>query len=755
MNQENPLARRNLSSPGLAPWSSKPTGAAQPAENISVIHRLRRLLRGKMLLAVVLGIIGAVIGAAIGYKSLKPEYRSDGLIEVRPMLASPLSTSQDQVMPMYGEYVQSQANIIMSQRVIQAAMSSDDWQAVGRGNSPKAMEKFIKSLDVSYVDGSFFIRVSFTDLDPHVAPIAVKAMIQAYMSIYGDVESKELRDKVNTVDTQRQAWMQQRRAKQDQILQTAKAYGTDDLTTLHSALVSEMVRLDSQLEQAQLALVTARAAAGNQATTQPSRQKRAWTDDQIARVDPQMARYVQNMETDQDQVAQLRAAGFGVNHPMMKKAMADLDAAKQRASQYAAEFRANNVGMQLTAQGMPLQGNSVAELQDEVNMLQSLYQEKKDAAAKVGNAFIQIRALQNDVAQLKDNIDHATKLIDQYDAELKMNLTGRIKVASLGSTPVTPAVDRRQQAGLLGFILGGTFPVGILLLIGAMDQRYQFSEDADTDGGGLNLLGILPNLPDLLNDPKQASVAAHCVHQVRTMLQLRMHADDANVFAVTSASPGDGKTSLTLALGLSFAASGSRTLLIDCDLIGSALSRRLGANSPLGILDAMADRKIAGFVTETEIDNLSVLPAGNCGMHQAGSFSPGPIRRIINDARSNYDIVLIDTGPVLGSIETSSVAANADAVVVVVSRGQQRPLVERSIAQLKLVGARVLGIVFNRAEATDFERSVSRFSLCSIRPGQEMTERKNGSERSRAYGPVAGAVATSFKPGKDYDRCRD
>jgi capsular exopolysaccharide synthesis family protein len=546
--------------------------------------------------------------------------------------------------------------------------------------------------------------------------------------------------------------MQDNRAKEDLILQTARDYGTEDLTTLHSALIDEMVHLESQLEQTQLALVAAQAnSPRSSSTTQPSEKQQTLTTQQIAQNDPMMQRYFQELEAAQDQVAQLQSTGIGQNHPLMKKAQADVQSVQARIQQYAAQYRANPVATSLNGGGesaLALSGASVAQLKRQIDMLQSMYDAKRAAASKVGNANMQIKSLQNDVDQSKENIDQASKVIEQYDAQLKMNLTGRIKVASFGDVPVTPAVDRRQEVGMLGVLFGGAFPVGVLMLIGMMDQRYRYSEDTD---GGMNLLGILPNLPDLLSDPKQASIAAHCVHQVRTMLQLRMHAEDSNSFSVTSAAPGDGKTSLTLALGLSFAASGSRTLLIDCDLVGAALSRRLGANGELGIRQAMNAGRAMEFCIPTEIENLSVLPAGNTDLHTAGSFSPSAIRKVMAEAKKNYDIVLIDTGPVLGSIETSSVAAHADGVIIVVSRGQQRPLVERSVAQLRMVGARVLGVVFNRAEEADFERSVSRYSMRSIRPGQELATREKGPARSRAYGPVAGAVATSFTPGTDYD----
>src|SRR6201999_133822 len=182
------------------------------------------------------------------------------------------------------------------------------------------------------------------------------------------------------------------------------------------------------------------------------------------------------------------------------------------------------------------------------------------------------------------------------------NLTDRIQelviagalygqIVDLGDAivPSDPAVDKRKQVALMGLVLGGSVPFGLMLLIGLLDSRYRYSDDTNDAGvNGLTLLGILPNLPDRLSDPGQASIAAHCVHQIRTMLQINSAMmPERRAFSVTSASSGDGKTSLTLALGLSFAASGSRTLLIDSDLVGAGLTARLGMNGPEGVLEAM------------------------------------------------------------------------------------------------------------------------------------------------------------------------
>ena len=112
----------------------------------------------------------------------------------------------------------------------------------------------------------------------------------------------------------------------------------------------------------------------------------------------------------------------------------------------------------------------------------------------------------------------------------------------------------------------------------------------------------------------------------------------------------------------------------------------------------------------------------------------------------------------LGSIEATPVCAAADGVILTVSRGQQRPLVEKAIQHLMSIGARFAGVVFNRAQARDFARSISGISLRSIArqhqtgmataatTGNGHTHRDvQRSDGVKAFGPVARAVASSVK----------
>jgi len=312
------------------------------------------------------------------------------------------------------------------------------------------------------------------------------------------------------------------------------------------------------------------------------------------------------------------------------------------------------------------------------------------------------------------------------------------------------------------------------------------------------MLGILPNLPDDLSDPEQAALTAHFVHQIRTLLQIWEGSNDKQAFSITSPVSGTGKTSLTLALGVSFAAADSKTLLIDCDIIGGGLTARANAivkrkigkilqkegvitakqldealkvasgkrarlgeilmelgyvtendvNSALvqqqkasvGLLDVIGGESLDECVAETGIPNLWVLPLGSAKAQHASKLSPLAMRRVVQECRKRFDTILIDTGPVPGSLEASVVAAQVDGVILCVSRGEQRPLAEKSVDHLLSIGAKVAGVVFNRARSED----MTIYST-TLRTSLPQDNGKGGGEaaKSSRFGPMARAVASS------------
>jgi Mrp family chromosome partitioning ATPase len=261
-------------------------------------------------------------------------------------------------------------------------------------------------------------------------------------------------------------------------------------------------------------------------------------------------------------------------------------------------------------------------------------------------------------------------------------------------------------------------------------------------GRKLPLLGVLPVLPARVTDPDQAADAAQCVHQIRVMLQGMVNGGP-HAFLVSSSSAQEGKTSLCVALGLSFAASGARTLLVDADFVGRGLTRGLRADGLPGFLEALETGRLS---VQERPNRLSVLTAGNAEQADVCKVSATGVRRVLAQARVHFDVVLVDSGPILGSVEAAVVAREVDGVVFTIARGQASNRVERSLRHLETIGANVMGAVFNRAEVNDVYRSLQSSSIKSASAARPKRDAGMRFDDPGLFGPLVGYVASTLPP---------
>lgn len=735
MSQEIQLLNQALPlTPGMAPQvlASSTTPEATP------FRRIHQLLRGRYFLAGVLAGAGALCGAAAGVMLPKPSWESVAIVKINPI--TPKSDADDMPKTLYTQYLANALIELHTDRVIRTAMQSEEWRArrpyPGVAPSPDDIAEFSRNLTVKQMPlAQEMIQVVYDDTRKDakdVTQVAVKSVIAAFRNLWADGEGQQLDQKIQYHEREKSALELAVSADQSAIHELTKESG-DDESSLLVARTQNLVALERELRQAQQVLAAAERDRDRRRAGLNGAQ--AYTADEIARVDLTMLGRL-NTRNEADILYQDFRAQYGDNYPKVIELKRLLNLRQQVIDDAVKRF---NDGFFIEQRGDGAPGLAVpkdlSKLQVVVDELNAAYKTEDAQIKDILSRHAKIVEYRDDIEHLKIQIAEKAKLIENLNYEKVWG--GTFSVVDEGTAP-TPAADRRPVFAALGFLGGAAIPVGFLLLVGLANPRYRFSDEAHSDLNGLNLLGILPDLPDRLSDPEQASIAAHCVHQIRTMLQISGAPNERRVFAITSAAPGDGKTSLTLALGLSYAACGARTLLIDCDLIGAGLTARMNVSSPAGVLEAIANRSLPEYVRSTDVADVTILPVGSAQTLHASTLSPAALRRLIDEARKQYDTILIDTGPILGSIEASLVCAAADAVVLTVARGQQRPLVEKAIARLSGIGAKLAGVVFNRAQSGDFDRSISG---ASSHRSQAVGTGHNGHDQPR-YGTLGRAVRT-------------
>jgi capsular exopolysaccharide synthesis family protein len=250
-------------------------------------------------------------------------------------------------------------------------------------------------------------------------------------------------------------------------------------------------------------------------------------------------------------------------------------------------------------------------------------------------------------------------------------------------------------------------------------RRINTGEDV-VNGLGWRLVGQLPPLPErsrggLLRKQGDAqyyqNLMTESVDATRTMILHAARVEGLRTVMVTSAVSGEGKTSLSCHLACSLARAGRKTLLLDCDMRNPAAHRLFELPSEPGLCEVLrGEAQLADVIRATPATNLWMIPAGQFDEQALQTFtlSQDGFSPLLEQLKSQFDFIVIDSSPVLPVVDTLVVAQNVDVVVFSLLRDVSRiPSVYAAYQRLATLGVRILGAVVNGVETGSYGYSHS------------------------------------------------
>ena len=686
----------------------------------------RRTLRGRWRFAIGAAAALAIPAALFGYTSATIQYAASVSVEV---LATPERTLYNEFVTnneRIRDYVFRQDAEIRGQRVLETAISHPALAEAGWPTGTPGQIALRDAIMIDYRNNSSNFRILAITEDAELSTAAIKAIVDTYRDIQFERNSPEARERqlrqdILGLDVQIGQIT-------DSIDGATVEFGTSELVPLIQIERQRRRGFEDSIDQIEDALAWRRQTTDTVEEIDPDE----LAVEQLAEQDAELARLLGGRDAAEAEI-EILSEDFGSRHPAIEALNRELASIERRIDDRVAIIRE-----QLAKQGIidVSGGATIDELESQLAIFQRRLASVDEELSRLNKTPNDIQREQNELTILQERRAELADRLSKLDIERENIQRGRIEIAPIA--PATVFDDKRKPFAMAGFLLGGAAGFGLVVAYGILRRSFRYVEDIDAPARLPPLLGTLPALDK--KDPDAERIAAVSVHNLRNTLHSisRFNDSECQMIVCTSAEPGDGKTTLVQSLGASYALTGLRTIIVDLDLVGGGLSARLGMSGRRGVADLLGGLEPTKCIKRTATEKLYALPAGDVTACKPEQLAHRPVQQVTDCLRERFDIVIMDTGPVLGSLEAGLAVGLADQVLLVIPRGQPERLATAAITRLRRLGGDNIGLVFNRADTTDLKQSLSAASIGA--PSLRQTQRKIHERRLDQDASIVGSI---------------
>ncbi len=561
----------------------------------------------------------------------------------------------------------------------------------------------LSGLSVTRPANTYLLLVSYRSPDPRVAANIANAVANSYLAHTYDIRIRSSAGLSSFMEKQ----LDDLKAKMEKS-SLALARFEKDLEVVNpeektNILSARLLQLNTEYTSAQAERVRAEAAwngvqSGSVEAAEVSSQGESLT------------KLADTRNTARQRLATVKST-YGVNHPEYRKASLELAEVEKEF-----EDTRHTINERIAV--------AYRESLNREQLLQGAVTETKAEWDRLNANSFEYHQLKQDADADKTLYDELIKKISEANINAGFQ-NNHIRIADLARPSLAPVLPNIRQNLLMAFLFSLLLAAGAALIQDSLDMTLRDPEEA-----GLflrtDVIGTLPLDPNVSQLPKVAepestdvapTLAAvngnghqrssyyrsisgfeEAVRMIRNTIFIGDFEQQLRSLVLTSAEPGEGKTTLAAHLAISNAARGKTTMLVDGDLRRPGLHARFGLTPRKGLSNVLTgELPWQDVVVPIEgRPNLSLLPSGP-GSHRAADLVGHKLFSLLDEFAKEYDLVILDSPPLLGFAECLQMATAADGVVVISRAGQtKRKAVASVITTLKRLRANVIGVVLNQ-----------------------------------------------------------
>ena len=664
-----------------------------------------------------------------------PKYQARAEVRVRPIIPRLVfRTDENGMIPLYDSFVNTQVSFIRGPTVLQRVLDQQEirgtqWyrnpsrslmQQVSGYTAPP-MERMRDGLSVRPRPRTEIIDISFADPVAKDARLIVDAVLDQYIKFITERSDATELDLDRKLADQHRMLGNEIKSIEDVCAKLHAMLGTEVPQDL---IASKRVRLDEA--QAHLntlrngiailewKMAQVRLADGNDndtSTAETARQPKYHDDEEWRRLDLD-AKRIQHQITN---------GVYGPNHPEGIRMRKDLAFAEElvraREAQLDERWRDQLMSTQTVSVGadstdsvnnpprtMPIE-YQLAQAKQEEELLRTDLAAQEVEFKRLFESAQSLERENSTLRQKRELFDAVRQRLDQKNIE--RGVAGSIEVLTRAFSGSRPDQDRRAVFTLLALMLGLGVGGGAAFLRASRNQGIYAPKDMP-HAMQVPFLGHLPlirtrgALGGSRSDEimQKQFLLLESVRLVRTALLSRLDPHRTTLILITSATSGTGKSNFTMILGRSLAQAGKRILMIDVDFYKRTLSKRFDVLDKPGLLNCLHSQSVeAAHILPTETPGLCIMSAGKRSDDSTAieEIANGRFKACMDQVtkQGNYDVVLLDSSPILLSADATILAGQVDGTIMVERENvSRRSSVTNALTRLNCAGGRLLGTVF-------------------------------------------------------------
>ena len=708
----------------LTPWQPLPNsggqsvppntnGSPEPGTSLD-LHAILAAFQRRWFVAFGIGFVLAIISAAVAWFVVPTPFTSFAELHVKSVQERLLFDTAE-AETKFSDYKQTQIRRVLSPFVLNAALRKPEISKLSVIQEQEHPVDWLeKELSVTS-PAAEFVRISLSGDNAKQLAAIVNAVTDAYIEEVVNSERNRRLERKNNLERIHREIEDKLRSKRNTMRKLAESLHTASSTALtvkqqmaieyFSQLRKEHARVRFELmrSKSQMTASTSTSETMGESTV-PAPIIDAYLDQE-----PDILRLKNRITQLEQLLALYKQTITDPDNPLVAKQEAELNRVSENLESERERLRPrilerlqqeNEARKAISSEQVAQQ---VALLTKQEEQLRQELEAQEVETKQIGIASFELESLQQEIEQIDEVSSSINEEIQKINIELQS--PPRITLHRRAEVPFEPALMQRYLAtGLAGFGVLGFVIVGIVWL--ETTARRISNVQEVTGGLCLPVVGSLPVMPRWMmhgntsarNSGRSAvwqSVWTESVDSTRTMLLKDAQFDSRQVIMVCSALQGEGKTTLSSHLATSLARAGRQTVLIDFDLRRPTVHKMFELNRDPGLCEVLRGQvALEEVIREVRPAGLSVIPAGALTHDVLQTLAQGGARSLLNELRQMFDMVVVDSSPILPVTDSLLIAPEMDGIVFSIRRDvSQYGKVAAAYRRLAMLGANVLGSV--------------------------------------------------------------